>query len=604
MAENLELNIKTSATPLKDLTAAIRKAKEEVASAKLQFGAMSQEFTNSSNKLKGLQTQLSGLNKSVKEAGNSAKMSKFQMLEFGENLTVVGAGIIAATSGLTRFAKESIITGANLTVLKANFKGAQSDLELFGKATTGNLGEGALIRLSNRATELGFAMKDQALLFDLAENAADAYGGSIEDNFDRVVNAISKGGRGLEQLGISTKVFKEQAEILSQQLYGLAYKDLAAAEQRTIGFKTAILLTGGSLDKLNDKLPDVGDNIANISRAWDTFKEKLGEAIIKQADFNNSQSDFAKKAGETGEKIGEFIGWLSKIGGYIQTAQIEILKLVAPFDKVSEAIQYAINKGKELLGVKTQTENVKIKTLDERVNDAVNKIQSATIPTIEITAEKFKSGSRGGSSPETQKEIKLLSDKFAGLFLFDLAKNVNALLPNSAYTVNGSPVSLPGLGNTPMFTGNMNPVQDTRTGEAISQTLADTQTIFGTVSQTMNLIGITTDSFLGKLIGGFGTVLSIMEAIKAVNTILSFLPIPGFASGGIASGLFMAGERGAELINVGNQTARVYNHSDTMKFVNQNNNSSNVNVYLAGNIDVSASLRKENKKYRYITIKQ
>ena len=118
----------------------------------------------------------------------------------------------------------------------------------------------------------------------------------------------------------------------------------------------------------------------------------------------------------------------------------------------------------------------------------------------------------------------------------------------------------------------------------------------------MNLIGITTDSFLGKLIGGFGTVLSIMEAIKAVNSILNF--IPGFASGGIASGLFMAGERGAELINVGNQTARVYNHSDTMKFVNQNNNSSNVNVYLAGNIDVSASLRKENKKYRYITIKQ
>lgn len=603
MAETTQdvlIKVKSDVNPIKAFNAEIRKTKEEVARTSLEFGKQSKEFDIASNKLKSLQSGFTNLKKTVSEAGNSVKMSKFQLLEFGENLTVVSAGIIAATSALTSFAKESIIAGANLTVLRSNFKGTQQDLELFGKATTGNLGEAALIRLSNRATELGFAMKDQALLFDLAENAADSYGGSIEENFDRVVNAISKGGKGLEALGVSTNLFKERANELSLSLYGLAYKDLDSAEKRMVGFKTIVTLTGGSLQKLNDKLPDVGDNIANMSRAWETFKEKLGESIIAQTNFNNGQTDFSKKAGESAEAIGKFIGWLSKIGGYIQTAEVELLKLVAPFDKISDSIQYAIDKTKELFGVQKQGESLKILTLDERVNAATDKILSATIPDINVTAgRKTKSSSNGSRSAETEKQIKYISDKFAGLILFDIAKNVNSLLPQSAYKVNGSAVSLPGLGNEPIFPGGkIKPIDNT--AENAAKTLEDTQTLYGVISQTMTLIGITTDSFLGKLVSGFGTVLTIMESIKTVNSILSF--IPGFADGGIMPGVSWVGERGKELMF--NPGAYVMNHSDSMKFMNSNSSGSNVNVYLSGNIDVKAQLRKENKKYRAITIKQ
>jgi hypothetical protein len=94
-----------------------------------------------------------------------------------------------------------------------------------------------------------------------------------------------------------------------------------------------------------------------------------------------------------------------------------------------------------------------------------------------------------------------------------------------------------------------------------------------------------------------------MESIKAVNSILSF--IPGFASGGmVAPGtLGWTGETGKELF-FSASGGYMMNHSDSMRFVNQNSSGSNVNVYLAGNIDVTAALRKENKKYRYITIKQ
>ena len=144
------------------------------------------------------------------------------------------------------------------------------------------------------------------------------------------------------------------------------------------------------------------------------------------------------------------------------------------------------------------------------------------------------------------------------------------------------------------------PIEKEGFGKAAEQTLSDTQTIYGVVSQTMSMIGITTDSFLGKLVGGFGTVLTIMESIKAVNTIFSF--IPGLATGGMTSGVNWVGEQGKELLF--SPGSYVMNHSDSMRFVNQNSSGSNVNVYLAGNIDVTAALKKENKKYRYITIKQ
>jgi len=138
--------------------------------------------------------------------------------------------------------------------------------------------------------------------------------------------------------------------------------------------------------------------------------------------------------------------------------------------------------------------------------------------------------------------------------------------------------------------------------EQSDETLQNTQTIFSAISQTMSLIGITTDSFLGKLVSGFGTVLTMMESIKAVNSILSF--IPGFASGGSFAGNspMWVGEQGKELL-FPNTGGYIMNHSDSMRFVNQGNSNNNVNVYLSGNIDVKAALKKDNKKYRYITIK-
>ena len=115
-----------------------------------------------------------------------------------------------------------------------------------------------------------------------------------------------------------------------------------------------------------------------------------------------------------------------------------------------------------------------------------------------------------------------------------------------------------------------------------AQTLVDTQAVFSGVSSIIGVLNLGTDTFVSKMLGGFNSVLTVMEAIKTVNSILNF--IPGFASGGVASGLFMAGEKGAELIHVGDNQARVYNHTETMRMINSQSTNPNVNVYLSANI--------------------
>lgn len=414
---NILINTKFEGKGLTDLRQefnANKKALDEMRRANQQN---TQEYKDLIREQAKYEAAIKGLSREYRGLSQQVKTSKFQLLEFGENLTVVTAGILAVTAGIRAFAKESLTLGADLIVLKSNFKGTKDDLELFGKATTGNLGESALIKLSNRATELGYSMQQQALLFDLAEKAADAYGGAIDENFDRVVNAITKGGKGLESLGVSTINFKQHAETLSQALYGLAYKDLDAATKQTVGFKTIMELTGGSLNQLQEKLPDVGDKIANMNRAWDEFKTKLGEAIIKQSEFKNNQQDIAAASGDAGTKIGDFLMVVAKFSETIGKTQLKMLSMVSGYDAISASVQYLIDKTKEWLHLQPiAVSDFKIPSLDERVNSVLSKV----IPTIDITSsQKEDEKPKVSSSSATKTKEETLN------YLADLKKQLS-----------------------------------------------------------------------------------------------------------------------------------------------------------------------------------
>ena len=113
----------------------------------------------------------------------------------------------------------------------------------------------------------------------------------------------------------------------------------------------------------------------------------------------------------------------------------------------------------------------------------------------------------------------------------------------------------------------------------------------------MTTLGIVTSQFVNSIISGFNVVLSIMEAIKAVQTILNVIPF--LATGGImqSSGLAVVGERGPELVSLP-AGARVYNNQDTQRYFNNVNSTPQaVNVYVNADIDGLQFLRKNMPKY-------
>lgn len=92
----------------------------------------------------------------------------------------------------------------------------------------------------------------------------------------------------------------------------------------------------------------------------------------------------------------------------------------------------------------------------------------------------------------------------------------------------------------------------------------DVDDIVNSISSVMSVLGIGTDNFVSKIIAGFNVVLTIMEAIKTVNSILGI--IPGLASGGVVSagGLYRVGEKGEELF-VPKVDGRILSHYDSLK---------------------------------------
>ena len=126
----------------------------------------------------------------------------------------LAGGFAVVAAQMIPFVLNSIKTGAALSNLRAGFEGTSKDMELLRKATANTVSEANLIALSNQATDLGLTLQDQAKLFSLAEDAGDKYGGSLEENFQKIVLATDGSAKGLRAVGVSTTEFKKKVEEL------------------------------------------------------------------------------------------------------------------------------------------------------------------------------------------------------------------------------------------------------------------------------------------------------------------------------------------------------------------------------------------------------
>ncbi|MBK9404764.1 MAG: hypothetical protein IPN57_09560 [Ignavibacteria bacterium] len=471
------------------------------------------------------------------------------------SLPLLSLGLAGVAAGIIKFGVDSFKMGADFQELRSNFIGSAKDLELFRKATAGTVSDGGLIQFSNYASDLGVSLKDQALLFSLAEDAADKYGGTVQDNFERVINATDGSARGLRAIGIGVKEYNEELEkLLPNNVKNI--DDLDAETQQAIRLQAILNLKGVTIDDVNKKQQSNADVIANLGILYDTFATNVGLAVNESTSLKDSLPGLTSATVDLGKAFGTLISDVATAAGNLKS----FLQ-----DALYSYLEFTNNLTERDKDVRDQAR------IDARINvlEQQDEEKKAFRMKGDVLGEqKTKPGSpisKGKSGLElAQKEI----DSFAKL----------------------------------------NQTQD---GEEQSSTLlSDSETIYQNISSLMNVLNIGTDTFVSKLLAGFGAAYQILDI---ASSLLSFIPGGGViskafgarASGGMvnAGGTYLVGEQGPELLRMSGP-GMVYNNSQTNKLMNQSLNKSNpINVYVSSNIDqryLKVGIEKYNANQKYI----
>lgn len=244
------------------------------------------------------------------------------------------AGAFIGLAGAIKLFNMSL-ESARFDTLKANFQGTTEDIELFRKATSGTVDDASLIKLSNQATDLGVGLEQQAILFSLAEDAADKYGTSVEEGFQKVVFATEGNTKGLKMLGIQKAEYEETVKKLALA-HGKEIEQLDAETQKEIRLQAILQLSGKTIDDVKNKVQDSADKheqfivvVKNLSLVYggDLFNAVTGvgtayrvvtEAVSKLSTVTEIQKNIILSSVSAWQNltsqipiVGDAISWLA-----------------------------------------------------------------------------------------------------------------------------------------------------------------------------------------------------------------------------------------------------------------------------------------------------
>ncbi|MFA7360818.1 MAG: hypothetical protein WC139_07250 [Candidatus Kapaibacterium sp.] len=213
----------------------------------------------------------------LKKLKTTATDTKKAFAEWGMIVTGINQGIQIVSQTFSAL-KESMMMGAELEVLRANFKGTAEDMELFRKATAGTVKEGTLIQLSNQATGLGISMKQQALLFNVAEDAADSLGGTVEENFRAMVFSTEGLTKALKALGIQKGVYETVLDKLAAA-EGDKLENFDDEAQKLLRINALLEVTGVKMSDVTGKTKDNADKLESLGVRAEEAEARLGKML-------------------------------------------------------------------------------------------------------------------------------------------------------------------------------------------------------------------------------------------------------------------------------------------------------------------------------------
>ena len=573
-----------------------------------------------------LNAKINDLKKSYTDVGKATKTvhTDTEKLSGGvknlvSSLPLLSLGLAGVAAGIIKFGVDSFKMGADFQELRSNFIGSAQDLELFRKATAGTVSDGGLITLSNYASDLGVSLKDQALLFSLAEDASDKYGGTVQDNFERVINATDGSARGLRAIGIGVKEYNQELEkLLPNNVKNI--DDLDAETQQQIRLEAIIKVKGITIDDVNKKQKSNADILTGLSVLYQNFIVDVGTAANKNIDLDKSFAGLNDSSKILSDTLGKFIAnELKELAGNLKASAEEVNQLENAFDSLKSFIRtidsldffskidFIMNGGLSMIGTnKTELTDPKSFPPEFTLGGSLK----LPIPKFETTGIGKTKSSIGGSTSREKTAVDKIEKTAQEIYiakLYEIAERLKYSL--------GQPQT-PGLPNKMQgfsiidLEGISGKVQSGKNEDISSTLLADSETIYQNISSLMNILNVGTYTFVSKLLAGFGAA---YQVLGIVGSILSFIPGGGViskafgarASGGMvnAGQTYLTGERGIELFTP-SVSGMIHNNSQTNKLMNQSLNKSNpINVYVSSNIDqryLKVGIEKYNANQKYI----
>lgn len=512
---------------------------------------------------------------------NSLKGVDTQVKTTKQSFDQMGIGLQALASGaLTAFIVKAVNMGAELNVLRSNFIGSAKDIELFRKATAGTVDDGSLIKLSNYASDLGVNLEDQAKLFSLAEDAADKYGGSVESNFERVINASDGSARGLRAVGVSTKDFEQELNKLVATT-GKHLDALDSEEQQNLRLQAIFNLTGVSIQSVNDKTQDTKDKMDSLQVTITNLTSQFGRGLI--TGFNDMASGLDRVSKSAGLASINFESFAFILGKAVFSATLPNM-----INNIGDAIDYLTTKLKQYNQAAEKSTLIPPFQYHDESTIQFDKYGNPITPKG-ILAENtnYTGGKNLGYNPQQSKGGGL--DKVANEIVKATYDNLQDQMTylfkggtRSAYDIFSKkvPINAVAQGVEGYFqSSSINPiVPDSR------NTLEDIQTGYSLIGQAMTLLNVGTDTFVGKLMAVFDFANS---ALSIGSSIVSFITkiLPGVPD-----------------------SAGINNTSvDTNRLINQNisMSSSPVNIYMSSNVSqkyFKAQIESYNSMKQYTKI--
>jgi len=285
---NIKITTSKDGKGLTDLKTELKSVQSEMDKLVKDGKRGSDEYKALQGNAGALSNQIKGLGREFKGLSGDTDTSSGSFKNFVANTQSITQGLLAA--GLAQIAKqmyEVSLNSARFEVLTESFgqqfsgnvQLAKETLDDFRTATAGTVTDANLIKLSNQASDLGVGLKEQTILFSLAEDAADKYGTSVEEGFQKVILATQGNEKGLKSLGISKAEYKTILEDLSKA-YGNDISKLDAETQQQIRLEAIIKASGQTYESATSKVKDSADKHESLLVIAGNLADKYGGDVV------------------------------------------------------------------------------------------------------------------------------------------------------------------------------------------------------------------------------------------------------------------------------------------------------------------------------------